>query len=249
MRKLFISDLHLSPAQPAIIELLLAFLDHHVRPDDTLYILGDLFEIWLGDDAIADDYQPVITALKQLTQRGNAVYFMHGNRDFLCGEDFAKQSGCTLLDDPTLIDHHGEKILLMHGDTLCTDDHAYQTFRSKVRNPPFIAAFLAKSIDERLAIVNDYRQQSREETSMKKETIMDVNAQAVSETLQHYHVSTLIHGHTHRAATHDALLKDGSTAQRIVLSDWSEQQGHVLILDGSSIKTEHFSLDSLKQRA
>jgi UDP-2,3-diacylglucosamine hydrolase len=222
MAKLFISDLHLDESRPHIVELFVTFLAHDARGADALYILGDLFESWIGDDDDGQLPQRVAAATRALRDSGVPVYFMHGNRDFLLGSDYAARSGMTLLPDPTIIDLAGERTLLMHGDTLCTDDVEYQKFRALVRNPQWQAQFLAKTLAERRAFAAQARGESRKHTSTSKPEIMDVNQAAVEATMREHGVRRLIHGHTHRPATHRANL-DGRTAERTVLGDWYEQ--------------------------
>ncbi|MFU8822179.1 MAG: UDP-2,3-diacylglucosamine diphosphatase [Gammaproteobacteria bacterium] len=231
MTTLFISDLHLDPARPDITSQALAFLETETRGADALYILGDLFEAWVGDDDPEPEKRRVITALKTLTDGGLPCYFMHGNRDFLVGEDFAAASGCTLLEDPTIIEVHGTRVMLMHGDTLCTDDHEYQAFRKMVRNPDWQCAMLARPLVERLAIARQLRETSAVSMAGKSMEIMDVNQGAVVEAMRAHDVYTLLHGHTHRPAVHrfDA---DGHDAVRIVLGDWYTQ-GSVLTWDAA----------------
>lgn len=237
MHTLFISDLHLSTERPAIGELFLGFLRTRAPQAEALYILGDLFEFWIGDDAGAlPEYQPVVAGLRALTRSGVPVYIMHGNRDFLLGDGFAQQTGCQLLPDPTLISLYGENTLLMHGDTLCTDDVAYLKFRAMVRNPDSIKMFLGKTIPERNVILQDYREISKAATAVKKPEIMDVNQGAVETTLRQHGVRHLIHGHTHRPAQHRFQL-DGAPARRTVLGDWYDQ-GSVLVCDAQGCVLE-----------
>jgi UDP-2,3-diacylglucosamine hydrolase len=229
---LFISDLHLSAERPAITALFLDFLAGPARAAEALYILGDLFEYWIGDDVAAQPpYRPLIEALRAVTAGGVPLAVMHGNRDFLLGPGFEQATGCRLLPDPSVIDLYGEPVLLMHGDTLCTDDLPYLKFREMVRNPQWVATFLAKSIPERLAIVRDYRELSKAATADKKPEIMDVNPNAVDTALRTHRVRHLIHGHTHRPAQHVFDL-DGHGVRRTVLGDWYEQ-GSVLTCDAS----------------
>lgn len=220
---LFISDLHLDPARPEIIRLFLSFLEG-LDPAETpgLFILGDLFEAWIGDDDDNPALLPPLEALAGASARGIHIGLMHGNRDFLLGERFATRTGCELLAEPTRIDLHGTETLLMHGDTLCTDDHEYQAFRSLVRNPDWQADFLARPLTERRQIAAGLRETSRERTGEKAEEIMDVNQAAVEAVMREHGVSQLIHGHTHRPAIHRFEL-DGRPARRIVLGDWYEQ--------------------------
>ena len=224
---LFISDLHLDPGRPVITELFLGFLKNRATRAEALYILGDLFEAWVGDDDDAPMNQAVCRALKACAGSGTAVYVMHGNRDFLMGEGFADQSGVTLLDDPARIDLYGTPTLLMHGDLLCTDDTEYQTFRKMVRDPDWQSALLARPLDERRLMAQEMRASSREQTGGKPESIMDVNGDTVVDVMQSQHVVRLIHGHTHRPAIHE-LEVAGDLSQRIVLGDWYEQ-GSMLV--------------------
>ncbi|HKK05593.1 MAG TPA: UDP-2,3-diacylglucosamine diphosphatase [Gammaproteobacteria bacterium] len=226
MATLFISDLHLSGERPAIARLFLDFLHGQARAAEALYILGDLFEAWIGDDAIGPEHGPVLDALRALVDSGVPVYVMHGNRDFLLGSRFEQMSGSRLLNDPSVIDLYGTPTLLMHGDTLCTDDKAYQEFRRMVRDPQWQAALMAKTPAERIALAREYREMSASETAQKAEAIMDVNQAAVENALREHGVSRLIHGHTHRPAIHEFDL-DGRPVRRIVLGDWYEQ-GSVL---------------------
>ncbi len=223
---LFISDLHLDGARPHIIELFLEFLRDHACHADALYILGDLYEYWIGDDDPAEALQPTVEALAQLSSRGIATYFIHGNRDFLIGREFARRSGCRLLPESAVIDLYGEPTLIMHGDTLCTDDTAYQAFRAKIRNPIVRRILLSLSVNLRRKIAERLRGKSKEATGAKTTEIMDVNPQAVEEMMRKHRVWRLIHGHTHRPAVHQLEI-DGSPATRIVLGDWYEQ-GSVL---------------------
>lgn len=219
---LFISDLHLDPERPAVTELFLELLNTRARNTDAIYILGDLFEAWIGDDDHSPMNQAVCMGLSDCVSTGIPVFVMHGNRDFLLGEEFAKASRCTLLDDPALIDLYGTPTLLMHGDMLCTDDTEYMSFRRMVRDPQWQTELLSKSLQERRIIASGMRKQSRQQTGGKPESIMDVNDEAVREVMSTYNVQRLIHGHTHRPAVHELLLAD-MPAQRIVLGDWYEQ--------------------------
>jgi UDP-2,3-diacylglucosamine hydrolase len=230
MTTLFISDLHLTAERPAITELFLRFLRDEAAHAQALYILGDLFEYWIGDEAgAAAENAPVIAGLRALTDAGVPVHFMQGNRDFLVGGGFANATGCTLLPEAVVIDLHGRPTLLMHGDTLCTDDTEYQRFRQFIRDPALVREFLSKTIPERLAMVRGYRQMSKMATSSKAAEIMDVNGDTVVATLRAHGVHRLIHGHTHRPAKHEITV-DGQPAERIVLGDWYEQ-GSVLRCD------------------
>ncbi|HYG32509.1 MAG TPA: UDP-2,3-diacylglucosamine diphosphatase [Methylophilaceae bacterium] len=235
---LFISDLHLCSTRPAITRQLTAFLQSIAGKADALYILGDLFEYWAGDDDLDDPrHAEVIAALSALKPAGTQVFFMHGNRDFLLGEAFAAKTGITLLSDPTLLTLYGQRVLLTHGDTLCTDDIAYQAFRQQVREPAWQAGFLAQPLSARKAQIEALRQRSEQEKSQKSESIMDVNADAVHGLLKQYdYPELLIHGHTHRPARH-LLEVDGHHCERWVLGDWYEQ-GSCLRLDAQGCSNQ-----------
>lgn len=241
MTTLFISDLHLSGERPQIIELFLEFLDRKAATAETLYILGDLFEVWVGDDVVMPDIAPVLEGLRKLTASGIPVYVMVGNRDFLLGEDFQQQTGCQLIEDPCQIDLYGKSTLLMHGDTLCTDDLEYQEARRMVRDPQWQKDFLAKSVDDRIEFARKAREKSKAYTSEAPEEIMDVNSQTLKKILEESRVDYLIHGHTHRPAIHDVALNERQ-ARRIVLGDWYSQQS-VLSIDASG-----FELTGFKQQ-
>jgi UDP-2,3-diacylglucosamine hydrolase len=232
MSTLFISDLHLSSERPAIGGLFHQFLTEQAPQAEALYILGDLFEVWLGDDLIPPEIQTIIDAIRALSDSGVPVYVMHGNRDFLLGRHFAELSGATLLDDPTVLDLYGIPTLLMHGDLLCTDDHLYHEMRKMLRNPEWIKTFLGKSSEERITFARSLRERSKKETSEKNEAIMDVNIDAVKEQVERYGVHRLIHGHTHRPAIHKE-----TDLERCVLGDWYEQ-GSVLRCDSNGCQLE-----------
>ena len=227
MTTLFISDLHLDPARPEITELFLRFLDTEARGAQALYILGDLFESWVGDDDPSPAGNAVAGALHALSGRGVAVGFMHGNRDFLLGDDYARRARMALLADPVVVDVEGRRVLLSHGDLFCTDDIAYQQFRAQTRDPAWQQQFLAQPLDARLAFAERARAASRARAgelrdSGRMETITDVAPAAVAAAFDAHGVDTIIHGHTHRPAIHR---DDGRT--RIVLGDWYAQ-GSVL---------------------
>lgn len=229
MGTLFISDLHLSGERENISKLFIEFLKERASDADALYILGDLFEVWPGDDMIHPDYQEGITAMKQLADSGVPIFVMHGNRDFLMSAHFSEVSGSTLIDDPTVIDLYGTPTLLMHGDTLCTDDIDYQKFRTMVRDPRWQTDFLSKSAEERLAMAEKYREISKVAMADKKMDIMDTNQQAVESAMLEQNIQQLIHGHTHRPAIHDFSVNK-KQMKRIVLGDWYEK-GSVLVCD------------------
>lgn len=233
---LFISDLHLCAERPAITQLFTRFTEEVASGAAAVYILGDLFEYWLGDDQL--DHDPlarnVAKQLATLAARETRIFFMHGNRDFLIGERFAAESGVSLLLDPTTIDIDRQPALLMHGDTLCTDDRAYQEFRQMVRSPAWQAEWLAKPYAQRLELARALRSQSDVEKSMKAEAIMDVNPQAVEAAFVTHRCSVMIHGHTHRPARH--VTNTGKvTRTRWVLTDWHEDGG-VLVAAASGFK-------------
>ena len=227
MATLFISDLHLDPARPQITALFEKYLaSDEVRHADALYILGDLVESWIGDDDDAELPQRIARAIRAVSDAGVPVYFMVGNRDFLLGEDFARRAGFTLLDDGTVHDLYGRPTLLMHGDVLCTDDVAYQAVRQQVRKPEWQAQVLSMPLDARRALAAKAREESRRHTGSTMESIMDVNADAVVTAMHGAGVDRLIHGHTHRPATHPIELPE-KAGERIVLGDWYEH-GSVL---------------------
>ncbi len=221
---LFISDLHLCQSRPAITSQFLEFLDNSARHADALYILGDFFEYWAGDDDLEDPaHQAVLNGLSRLHQHGISIYLMHGNRDFLLGSLFSEKTGVQLLADPTVISLYSQQILLTHGDALCTDDIAYQDFRAQVRQPAWQQQFLQLPLQARKAQIEALRQRSELEKSHKSESIMDVNADAVAQLLKEYdYPPILIHGHTHRPAKHMIHIDDHIT-ERWVLGDWYEQ--------------------------
>ena len=228
MTTLFVSDLHLDASRPAITRLFFEFLASEAADADALYILGDLFEAWIGDDDDDPHHQAVVARLQDLS-RSVPVAVMRGNRDFMLGDRFALMANCRLMGDAEVVDLYGTPTLLMHGDSLCTDDTAYQQFRAMARNPEWQRGMLAKSLAERRLIAKSARDESAIQNSMKPEAIMDVNADAVAATMREHGVRRLIHGHTHRPAVHDFEI-DGLPAQRIVLGDWYEQ-GSVLRVD------------------
>lgn len=234
----FISDIHLEPKRPSVTRAFLCYLDNLPADTEALYLLGDIFEAWLGDDDDDPFLPPIREAIQAVTARGIPVFFMHGNRDFLVGTQFAEQTGCTLLADPSVIEHAGRQYLLMHGDSLCTDDTEYQNFRQQIRNPAMQAMLLEKPLAERREIARQLREGSKMANSNKAQDIMDVNAQAVADIMQQYPASTLIHGHTHRPAIHP--LPDGK--QRVVLGDW-EQNGWDVVLDKGELTLNHFPVN------
>lgn len=240
MTTLFISDLHLHAERPGVIEHFLHFMRTDARAASALYILGDLFEAWIGDDDTDPGHAPVIAALAELRRNNVPCYFMHGNRDFLIGKRFAAATGCVLLEDWHVVEIAGQQAVLTHGDLLCTDDTPYQELRAMVREPAWQREFLAKPLDERRAIAAGLRERSKTETATKPAEIMDVNQAAVEAALQRHGVSILLHGHTHRLAVHEFVM-DSAPATRIVLGDWYDT-GSVLRWGESG-----FALETLAQ--
>jgi UDP-2,3-diacylglucosamine hydrolase len=241
MATLFISDLHLDGSRPGITALFHRFLREEARGAEALYILGDLFEAWVGDDQDDEIATSVRGALRELTDAGVPVAFLRGNRDFLVGQRFADETGARLLADPCVVSLHGEPTLLMHGDLLCSDDEAYQAFRRQVRDPDWQQAFLAQPLAARQAYAAQARAASQQHQSGLKsanasETITDASDDTVRATMARYGVTRLIHGHTHRPALH-SLQVEGRTARRMVLGDWYEQ-GSVLRASSDGFELE-----------
>jgi UDP-2,3-diacylglucosamine hydrolase len=238
MATLFVADLHLSPARPEVVRLFLEFLSNTASRAEALYILGDLFEYWAGDDELAEGFNAgIVAALSRCARSGNLLYFMRGNRDFLIGSRFAQAAGLTLIEDPALIGLYGQPTLLTHGDDLCTDDAPYQNFRRQVRAQNWIDGFLARPLAERKREIEALRVLSEAEKRRKPAAAMDVNADAVADLLRRHGYPHLIHGHTHRPAhqEHDV---DGRRCERWVLPDWYESGG-VLVAERSGIRIEH----------
>jgi UDP-2,3-diacylglucosamine hydrolase len=219
---LVVSDLHLDPARPEIAAQFRAFLAGEARTARALYVLGDLFEVWIGDDDPEPHKRAVIADLRALADAGVALYFLHGNRDFLLGTRFCEETGGQLLTDPTVVELHGRRALVTHGDALCTDDAPYQRLRALVRDPLWQAQFLALSIGQRQALAREARAGSKAHTEAQPTMLMDVNADTVAAVFRAAGVDTLIHGHTHRPGMH-ALDVDGRACTRIVTGDWYTQ--------------------------
>jgi UDP-2,3-diacylglucosamine hydrolase len=233
---LFISDLHLSPDTPEATGTLLGFLREAAPAADALYVLGDLFEYWIGDEGLAQPFaMQIAQAFRALADGGVPVFFMHGNRDFLIGDRFALASGMKLLTDPTLVDLYGSRTLLMHGDTLCSDDQEYQKFRAMVRNPAWQQAFLAKPLEERVRMAREVRGTSEQAKRVKDMAIMDVAPATVDDTFRAHQYARLIHGHTHRPARHEHRV-DGRDCERWVLADWYDH-GSYLECDAIGCRT------------
>jgi UDP-2,3-diacylglucosamine hydrolase len=229
----FISDLHVCAERPRITQLFKRFIADIAPAAESLYILGDLFEYWIGDDQLDGDplARDVAQRLHSLAAVGTKIFFMHGNRDFLIGERFAREAGLLILPDPTLINVGATPVLLMHGDTLCTDDVRYQAFRQQVRSAEWQQAILVKPVPERQALAQSIRSQSDIEKSMKPDAIMDVNADAVTDVFRGQGYPVIVHGHTHRPARHENL-HDGHACLRWVLQDWHEVGGYLSLTNG-----------------
>jgi UDP-2,3-diacylglucosamine hydrolase len=235
MSTLFISDLHLKPGAPHLSRILLELLAGAAIAADALYVLGDLFEAWPGDDAAADPFNaPVISAFRALSDRAIPLYFQHGNRDFLLGAEFARATGGKLLTEELVVDLHGTRTLLMHGDQLCTDDVAYQQFRAQVRSPAWQQALLRQPLAVRKHLARQLREGSDAAKSGKCTDIMDVNAEAVAAAFRRHGVTRLIHGHTHRPARHIHPV-DGRDCERIVLADWRDAGAYLEVDAGGCV--------------
>jgi UDP-2,3-diacylglucosamine hydrolase len=231
MSRLFVSDVHLDAAAPEASEQFLDFLRTHAADAEALYILGDLFETWVGDDDPDPAKERIRAGLRALTSNGVGCFILHGNRDFLIGRDFCRDTGSRLLADPIVLDLEGERVLLTHGDALCTDDHSYQELRSTVRTPDWQRRFLALPLADRELIANQARAGSKEHVSRTIPNIMDVNDDAVSTAYRATRVRRIIHGHTHRPGIHDTAI-EGEPAQRMVLGAWYEQGSYIQYENG-----------------
>lgn len=239
---LLISDLHLEQERPDITRAFLHFLSTRARQAEALYILGDFFEVWVGDDAISPFQRSIADALKQLSDCGTAIFLMHGNRDFMIGKRFCREAGCTLLSDPSVIELAGEPVLLMHGDSLCTRDENYMRMRRYLRNPLSLWILRHLPLSTRHKLARKLRNESRAQTRMKASDIVDVTPDEVSRVMAEHGVKTMIHGHTHRPAVHK-LLVNGESAKRIVLGDW-DRQGWALQVDDQGFNQASFTLDA-----
>lgn len=231
MARLFVSDLHLDAEAPQAIEQFLEFLSTHAAQAEALYILGDLFETWIGDDDPEREKARVCAALRELTSRGVACFVLHGNRDFLLAAGFCERTGSSLLPDPVAVELGGERVLLTHGDALCVDDHAYQELRSAVRSREWQRRFLALPVAVRLQLAEHARAGSRAHTARAVPYIMDVSASAVAAAYRATGARRIIHGHTHRPGVHELLI-DGRPVHRIVLGAWYEQGSYLHYEDG-----------------
>ena len=236
MTTLFISDLHLKPESPALASILRRFLCGPAITTEAVYVLGDLFEAWPGDDDAGDPFNaPIIETFHALSALGISLAFQHGNRDFMLGAEFARATGGTLLPEEVVVDIEGMPTLLMHGDQLCTDDVAYQRFRRQVRNPQWQQMMRAQPLAARKALAKQMREGSDSAKSGKSMEIMDVNADAVAEAFRRHGVSRMIHGHTHRPGRHVHVV-DGRNCERIVLPDWREAGAYIAV-NGTQVET------------
>ena len=238
---LLISDLHLEEERPDITRAFLHFLQTRAREAEALYILGDFFEVWIGDDGMSPFQQSIARALRELSDAGTRIFLMHGNRDFLIGRAFCRAAGCTLLKDPSIVHFNGEPVLLMHGDSLCTLDVGYMKLRRTLRNPLSLFILRNLPLSTRHKLARKLRSESRAQTSMKAREIVDVTPDEVPRIMAEHGVRTLIHGHTHRPAVHE-LAVNGQPAKRIVLGDW-DKQGWALQVDASGLHQAPFALD------
>ena len=235
---LLISDLHLQEERPDITRAFLDLLDGRARQAQALYILGDFFEAWIGDDAMTPFQLSICQALRTLADSGTAIYLMHGNRDFLIGQAFCRAAGCTLLADPSVVELDGERVLLMHGDTLCTRDVGYMKLRRYLRNPLSLWLLRHLPLTLRQKLARKLRSESQTQTRMKNTEIVDVTPEEVPRVMAEQGVRTLVHGHTHRPALHK-LLVDGQPARRIVLGDW-DRRGWALQVDDQGMQLAPF---------
>lgn len=224
MTTLFIADLHLQASRPALTHAFFDYLNTRAQAASALYILGDLFEHWIGDDGMGPFENQVAEALRHYSDAGHDVFFMHGNRDFLIQQGFANKAGLTLLEDPTLITLGDQQVLLMHGDAMCIQDQAYMQFRAQVRSPAWQQQVLAMPLQQRIALAEQLRVQSGEANASKATDIMDVDAHEVVRQMHAYQVTTLIQGHTHRPNDHQVDLGKHQVGRRIVLGDWREDE-------------------------
>lgn len=237
---LLISDLHLEEQRPDITRAFLQFLQQRAAACEALYILGDFFEVWVGDDDMSPFQHSIADALRALSDSGTRIYLMHGNRDFMLGQAFCQQAGCSLLKDPCVVAFGGEQVLLMHGDSLCTQDIGYMRMRKLLRNPVSLWLLRHLSLSKRQQLGQKLRSQSKVNTRQKSLNITDVTAEEIPRIMAKYGVRRLIHGHTHRPATHH-LQVAGQAAQRIVLGDW-DQQGWALQIDENGYQQAPFAL-------
>lgn len=242
--QLLISDLHLDQDRPQHLAALNALLARHAGKADALYVLGDLFEAWVGDDDDSAFNVEACAAFQRFSAAGSKLFFMHGNRDFMLGPDFCASAGGKLIDEGYIADFYGTQVLLMHGDSLCTEDAKYQAFRQMVRNPDWQRDMLAKPLDQRRMMAQMMRMQSQAGNANKAANIMDVTTSEVVRVLEDAGVTQLIHGHTHRPAVHDVALKSG-TGKRWVLGDWGELGWQIVADADTGLRLENFSIADL----
>ena len=242
MRALFISDLHLTPECPAVVRAFCHYLSNRATEADALYILGDFFEYWVGDDAMSEFEFDIARQLRQYTDTGRPIYLMPGNRDFSIGKSFRKQAGITWLRDPTLVELNQRKILLLHGDSLCTLDQQYQRRRRFFLNPVVLNLLLLTPLSYRKNLGARLRRQSEKQNMEKSREIMDVTPTAVVQVMEKFQVDTLIHGHTHRPAIHDVALNQGM-GKRYVLGDWTDK-GWEIELNDNGIVLQQFPISN-----
>ncbi|MBD8473504.1 UDP-2,3-diacylglucosamine diphosphatase [Pseudomonas sp. CFBP 8770] len=240
---LLISDLHLQEERPDITRAFLDFLGGRARSAEALYILGDFFEAWIGDDAMTPFQSSICAALRALSDGGTKIFLMHGNRDFLIGSSFCRKAGCSLLADPSVVRLNGEPVLLMHGDSLCTRDEGYMRLRRVLRNPLTLFILRHLPLGTRHKLARKLRNESRAQTQMKARDIVDVTPEEVPQVMRQLGVATLIHGHTHRPAVHELQIGD-LPARRIVLGDW-DRQGWVLQVDEQGFNLAPFDFPAL----
>ena len=245
MSSLFISDLHLQPGSSEVTAHLLSLLENLAPRYDNLWILGDFVEYWLGDDAYDGSLDTVFDAMRALSKTGTRIRVLFGNRDFLLGDNFAARTGSEVIsDDSVVVEDAGRKLVLLHGDTLCTDDTGYQALRKMLRNPAFIAEFLGKPVPDRVQQAMALREQSRSETADKSDEIMDVNPQTVADVMQASGADLMIHGHTHRPAIHQA--PETALGVRVVLGDWNETGAKVATLSNDGeLELTHWPREAL----
>jgi len=237
----FISDLHLEESRPDITQAFLQFIDTIQTDAESLYILGDFFESWIGDDENTELQLIIKTKLRAFTNKGASLFFMHGNRDFLIGDVFAQETGASILPDPSIIQLNGDPVLLMHGDSLCTGDTGYMKFRATIRNPSFLEPFLKRPIEERRVTAQQLRTMSQANNQNKSSEIMDVTPEEVIHEMTKYQVQTLIHGHTHRPKVHEIEVNQQS-AKRIVIGDWDKNVWYLKITDDKPAELLHYPL-------
>jgi UDP-2,3-diacylglucosamine hydrolase len=236
VKAMLIADLHLSGERSATVELFLRFLRDVASNSQRLYILGDLFDVWIGDDDRTEPIPQILTALSDYAARGKELFLIKGNRDFLIGEGFCRETGCALLQDSAVVNLSGQATLLMHGDLLVTDDLEYQKERIRLRSASFRDNFLSKPLSERRILAAEMREQSMRAKSSLSDNIMDVNEATVIEYMRKHGAWQLVHGHTHRPDTHDLRL-DGRPAKRIVLGDWTDDSGPYLVDHGNGLES------------